>query len=194
MLEKINITALKSAASEARNGIACRIPALADNLDPAVRVELVCSQCGGQNCHVDIEFADGVTWIARIRLDDPLLLPAIVQAHIFLSEVATVEFLAGTGVPSLKAYAYGLGSSENNTVGTSYILMEKLPGKPLDRNHANIEQRSRVMEQLTDVYLELEKHPIRLTGSLLPSSGASGSDGVQVGGFAQVPPPLLRYP
>lgn len=53
--------ALQSAASKARNNIPCRVPALSNHLDPAARAKLVSSQCGGQNGHVDIEFADGVT-------------------------------------------------------------------------------------------------------------------------------------
>ena len=167
LLGKINVKALELAASRARKGIPCQIPAFADHIDLVARIDLVSSQCGGQNCHVNVEFADGVTWIARIRLDDPLLPPPSVQARIFFSEVATLKFLAHTQVPAPHVYAYELESPEN-TVGTSYILMEKLTGKPLDWNSANAEQRTRVMEQLADVYLELEKHPILLTGSLIP--------------------------
>ena len=66
-----------------------------------------------------------------------------------------------------------------NPVGTSYVLMEKLAGQPLDWNRANEEQRGKVMEQLVDVYLELERHPISLTGSLF--------EGERVGVFAQTP-------
>jgi len=44
------------------------------------------------------------------------------------------------------------------------------------------------MEQLADLYLELEKHPIPLTGSLVPVSGHAGADeNINVGGFAQMP-------
>ena len=75
LLAKINVNALQLVASRARNDIPCRIPAFSNHFDSAALVKLVSSQCGGQNCHVDIEFADGVTWLARIRLDDPLLPP-----------------------------------------------------------------------------------------------------------------------
>jgi len=139
-----------------------------------------------RNCHVDIEFADGVIWIARICLDDPPLRPPGIQARIFLSEVATLEFLARTRVPVPRVYGYEL-ESPGNPVGTSYILMEKLAGKPLDWNRANAEKRARVMEQLADVYLELEKQPIMLTGSLFPLSGVTELGQVQVGSFAQAP-------
>ncbi|KAK3392878.1 hypothetical protein B0H63DRAFT_504897 [Podospora didyma] len=190
LLRKINVKALQSAASRARQDIPCRIPAFADHInDPATRTAVVSSQCGGQNCHVDIEFADGVIWIARIRLEHPLLPPPGVQARIFMSEVATFEFLARTRVPAPRVYGYEL-EAPGNFVGTSYILMEKLAGKPLDWNSANAEQRARVMEQLADVYLELERHPIPLAGSLFPlSSGVAelGGPRVQVGIFAQAP-------
>ena len=147
--------------------------------------ERVSRQCGGQNCHLDVEFVDGVTWLARIRLDDPLLPPPAVQARIFLSEVGTLQFLANTAVPAPQVYAYEL---ESPAVGTSYVLMEKLPGKPLDWDGANAEGRARVLDQLADLYLELEKHPIPLTGSLTPASGHVGvSQDVKVGGFAQMP-------
>lgn len=125
--------ALRLAASRARGeDISCRIPALDDHIDdPAGRLSLVSSQCGGQNCHLDVEFADGVTWIARIRLDDPMLPPPDIQARIFLSEVATLTFLAGTKVPAPHVYGSAL-ESPKNPVGTSYVFMEKLAGRPLD--------------------------------------------------------------
>jgi hypothetical protein len=140
LLAKISVNAMQSAASRARSDIPCRIPAFSNHLDPAARVKLVVSsQCGGQNCHVDIEFVDGVTWIARIRLDDPLLPPPAIQARIILSEVATLEFLARTRVPAPPVYGYEL-EAPGNPVGTSYVLMEKLAGQPLDWNSANAEQ------------------------------------------------------
>lgn len=185
-MAKINVKALQLAASKAREGIPCWIPAFASYVDPVARLEIISSKCGGQNCHADIEFADGVTWIARIRLDDPLLPPPSIQAHVFLSEVATLKFLACTQVPAPHVYGYEL-KSPKNAVGTSYVLMEKLAGKPLDWNRANAEQRAWVMEQLANVYLELEKHPIPLTGSLLQLSGVAELNQVQVGSFAQLP-------
>lgn len=139
---------------------------------------------GGQNCHVDVEFDDGVTWIARIRLDDPLLPPHTVKSHIFLSEIATLQFLAKTGVPAPKVYCYELEGSEN-IVGTSYVLMEKMPGKPLDWNGADEDQRRKVMEQLADIYLELEQHPLQMTGSVVPSVVDSCQP--EAAAFAQVP-------
>lgn len=145
---------------------------------------MISGQMGGQNCHVDIEFEDGVTWIARIRLDDPLLPPQSVKSHIFLSEIATLQFLAKTSIPTPKVYCYELEGSKI-IVGTSYVLMEKMPGKPLDWSGAGEDQRRKVVEQLADIYLELERHPLQMTGSIVPSDMDSNQP--EVAAFAQVP-------
>ncbi|KAI0897296.1 hypothetical protein F4806DRAFT_507807 [Annulohypoxylon nitens] len=191
LVAKINVEALRSAATSARGGnFPCQIPAFDTHFDdPADRITLIASQCGGQNCHLDIEFNDSVTWIARIRLNDPMLPPPSIQARIFESEIAALEFLAGTKVPAPQVYGYALESTEN-PVGTSYVLMEKMAGEPLDWNDATPEQRKKIMEQLADVYLELEAHPFQLTGSLsskLPGTTAGSSvNQTEVGSFAQV--------
>jgi len=186
LLSKINIDALKSAASMARHGIRCRVPAFDDHSSPASRLDLVSSQCGGQNCHMDVDFDDGITWIARIRLQDPLLPPASVQKHIFLSEIATLQFLARTAVPAPQVHYYQL-EAPNNAVGASYVLMDKLQGKPLDWYEANHDQRLKVMEQLADVYLELERHPFPTAGSIIPLGISGKQDLVEVGSYAQLP-------
>lgn len=180
LLAKINVDALKRSASTRRDGIPCIIPALDQDLDTATRTKLV--RYGGQNCHLDISFSDGVSWIARIRLQDPALPPPGVQKYIFLSEVATLQFLTtNTTVPSPCVYHYQEDSPEN-PVGTSYILMEKKPGKPLNWNRATPLQRRNVMEQLADVYIELSGHPFAMTGSLFPPDQLG-----EIGGFAQAP-------
>ncbi|ORY57005.1 uncharacterized protein BCR38DRAFT_490448 [Pseudomassariella vexata] len=134
LLDKVNVEGLKHTASNIRKGVPCRIPAL-EHDGSASGEDVVSRQMGGQNCHVDIKFDDGVTWIARIRLEDPVLPPPGVQSYVFLSEIATLEFLAKTSVPAPKVYHYQLQGSAN-IVGTSYVLMEKMPGKPLDWNEA----------------------------------------------------------
>ncbi|KAJ5739270.1 hypothetical protein N7533_012054, partial [Penicillium manginii] len=101
LLAKINFDALTSVASKAKSGIRCRIPTLYLGLKQAVL-----SQIGGQNCQLDLEFDDGVTWIVRLRLCDPLLPPRPFQDYIFLSEVATLKFLAETAVPSPKVVIF----------------------------------------------------------------------------------------
>jgi hypothetical protein len=46
------------------------------------------------------------------------------------------------------------------------MLMEKMTGSPLQWSKCSAQQRTKVMEQLVEVFLELEKHPLRATGSL----------------------------
>lgn len=92
LLFKVDVTALQAVASAARDGVACTIPALSSDLDDETRLARVSAQCGGQNAHVDICFEDGVTWLARLRLDDPLLPPTAVQKRVLESEVATLKF------------------------------------------------------------------------------------------------------
>lgn len=184
LLNKINVEGLKHTASTFRRGVPCRVPALENDQSPTSKQDVISRQMGGQNCHVDVNFDDGVTWIARIRLEDPLLPPQGVQSHIFLSEIATLKFLAKTSVPAPNVYCYELEGSEN-IVGTPYVLMEKMPGKPLDWNGAGVDQRRKVMEQLADIYLELERHPLQMTGSIAPSVVDSSQP--EAAAFAQVP-------
>lgn len=187
LINKINVDALRSMASKARQGVACQIPALEQRTGIESQLSFISKQCGGQNCNLDIKFADGVCWVARIRLIDPLLPPAEVQNHIFLSELATLQFLSNTKVPSPQIYASSADSADDD-VGVPYMLLEKLDGKPLNWQAASVEQRYRVMEQLTDVYIELDKHPLQLTGSPVPLAKPSEvASQVSVGGFAQEP-------
>lgn len=179
-MSKIDVEALKRAASQARDGMPCRIPALEPRTTQSV--SLVAQQCGGQNCHLDVVFQDGVTWIARVRLVDPLSPPQATQDYIFQSEVATLKFLEQTAVPSPRVYHFE-PESPQNTVGTSYVLMEKMPGKPLDWNAATTSQRLKVMEQLADIFLELEKYPFDMTGSIMPEEGTGCA--YRVGAFAE---------
>ena len=122
-----------------------------------------------------------MTWIVRIRLANPTLPPQKVQDEILLSEVATLKFLGQTAVPVPKVYYYQL-QSEDDTAGASFIVMEKLPGRALEWNEANSEQREKIMEQLATIFLELEKHPFEKTGSII-----STKSGFDIGPHAQLP-------
>jgi aminoglycoside phosphotransferase (APT) family kinase protein len=182
LLGKVNFDVLRSKATHVREGIPCYIPALPNGMRKApeslAESEQVRHQTGGQNCNIDIRFDDGITWIARLRFEEPTVLPREAQPAISKSEVATLIFLANKTkirVPKVFDYSY----NDENEIGTPYIPMEKLPGKPLEWSEASAEQRTKIMEQLVDVYLELEleKHSFSETGSL--------SEGGLVGPFAQ---------
>lgn len=144
-----------------------------------LNVGAILSQTGGQNCNIDIRFQDGIVWLARIRLDDPLLPPKPTQAYITLSEVLTLKYLESTGVPVPKVFHFANESSEN-LVGVPFLLMEKIKGAPLMWDMTTPSQRTKILDQLTDVLLALEKYPSRSTGSIVASHGSS-----KIGGFAQ---------
>ena len=168
-LHQINIDALASLATQLRNGIPCTIPALVPNDEGHLDLKIASSQTGGQNCNVDVHFEDGVVWLARIRLDDPLLPPKPTQAYISLSEVFTLKHLESINVPAPKVFHFEPESPEN-TVGVPFMLMEKMKGTALDWYKTTSVQKTKVLEQLTDIFLALEKHPFNSTGSIYPSN------------------------
>ncbi|KAH0290287.1 hypothetical protein M436DRAFT_74137 [Aureobasidium namibiae CBS 147.97] len=177
LLDKVDFDALISIATRLHNHIPCHIPALLDNsvkAAPDAKSERILNQTGGQNCNLDICFDGGVVWIARLRFEESTVLPQDAQMTISTSEVETLKFLAQTNIRVPKVFHH---SFDNIEIGTPFVLMEKLPGKPLDWYNASAQQKTKVMEQLADVFLELEKCPFLETGSL--------SQGGLVGPFAQ---------
>ena len=178
-MSQISAEALTAAASKVHHGVQCTVPALAPDSRDTIDLDAIQCQAGGQNCHLDLHFQDGTIWLARVRLDDPLLPPDATQYHIFMSAIATYKYLEKTKVRVPKVYAYAFKST-SNPVGASYVLMEKLGGKPLQWYDATPAQRTRVMMQLADIFIELESHPFSSAGSL-----CLNGDSIEVGGFAQ---------
>ena len=60
------------------------------------------------------------------------------------------------------------------------MLMEKLRGAPLAWDETTSVQKTKILEQLADIFLTLEKHPFNSTGSIFPSDKSE-----EIGGFAQ---------
>ncbi|KAB8269301.1 hypothetical protein BDV30DRAFT_242515 [Aspergillus minisclerotigenes] len=116
------------------------------------------------NYHIEILFDDGVRRLARIRRFNATSPPPDLRDYIMRSEVATLQFLSQTKVTAPKVFDYGLHGQ--TPVGVGYILMEKLPGKSLRWSLASPEQRGEVMDQLADIYIELESFPFDNMGSL----------------------------
>jgi hypothetical protein len=138
---------------------------------------------GGQNCHAEITFDDGVVWLARFRLAKVSSPPPPARDYILRSEVATMVFMrTRTRVQVPKVFDWSAESDPDNDVGLGYILMEKLQGKPLDWQTLTAQQKETVMQQLADLFLELEKHPFERIGSLMPSR--SGDTDFEVQGIA----------
>ena len=146
---------------------------------PNLDLQIVLSQTGGQNCNLDVHFEDGVVWLARIRLDDPLLPPKPTQAYIFLSEVSTLKQLESIDVPTPKVFHF---ETESREVGVPFVLMEKMKGVPLTWDTTTSTQRTKILEQLADIFLALEKHPFNSTGSMFSSNGSNTN---AICGFAQ---------
>lgn len=119
---------------------------------------------GGMNYHIEIQFEDGISWLARIRRSNATSPPSDLQGYIMCSEVATLQFLTKTRVPAPKVFDYNF--DEGSPIGVGYILMEKMTGKSLRWSLTSAEQRKKVMSQLADIYIELQAFPFDLMGSL----------------------------
>lgn len=87
-------------------------------------------------------------------------------------------FLDKTDIPASKVYDYAL-EGPHNPVGFGFILVEKIPGNSSRWSIANQEQRTKVMDQLADTFIELSKHPFSRLGSLDTLGGS------HVGAFAR---------
>ncbi|UNI18128.1 hypothetical protein JDV02_004418 [Purpureocillium takamizusanense] len=141
---------------------------------------------GGQNCHAEVVFADGVVWLARFRVPSPISPPVDVRDYVLRSEAATMEFLQRhTRVPSPRVFDWACESDPANAVGVGYILMEKLQGTPLDWQGATTAQREKVVRQLADIMLEIERHPFDRLGSLVAPAVAATVPQIQVQSLAQ---------
>ncbi|KAI9828164.1 MAG: hypothetical protein M1832_003691 [Thelocarpon impressellum] len=119
---------------------------------------------GGVNCHVELRFADGVSWMARFKRQNASTPPAAVRDYIVRSEAATYSFLARTKVPVPRVFEVMLGA--DNPVGAGYILMEKVRGRALPSTSPTEPQKRKVLGQLAAMYAELAKHPFSTLGSL----------------------------
>ncbi|KAJ5081649.1 hypothetical protein NUU61_009913 [Penicillium alfredii] len=135
---------------------------------------------GNQNCHAEITFEDSVKWLGRFRLVKTSSPPQEVRDWIVRSEATTMIHLQHTSIPTPKIFDWACESDPTNPIGVSYILMEKLNGKSLDWQEANSEQKEKVMQQLADIFLEIEKYPFEKLGSL----GFAVRDTIEVQGLA----------
>ncbi|KAL5363031.1 hypothetical protein BJX96DRAFT_111919 [Aspergillus floccosus] len=163
LCRQIDSTKLCSRASLLRGGIPCTVELSRQHLS---------SMMGGQNCHVEVTFQDNVKWLARFRVTTTTSPPQDVRDWILRSEVATMNFLqTQTSILTPRVFDWACESDPKNPVGVGYILMEKLDGRPLDWGEANPHQREKVIQQLVNIFLEIEKHPFDAMGSLILSAG-----------------------
>ncbi|OJD24613.1 hypothetical protein ACJ73_04025 [Blastomyces percursus] len=179
-LDQLDVFALTSLASNLRRGVPCSIPALTADRDMQWR--LLSKDMTITDFHVDINFQDGVVWDARIRLRNDAFPPLPVQKYIFLSEVFTLKFLEKTAVPAPGVYYYSWADSPDSHVGASFVLLEKMGGRKLQWDKASKSRQTKIMEQLVDISLELERYSFEMTGSIVPSDDGE----VNIGGYAQL--------
>lgn len=158
-----------------REGVSCSVDLSRKSLS---------AMMGNQNCHAEITFDDNVKWLARFRLARTTSPPREVREWILRSEATTMIYLQRcTHIPTPKVFDWACESDPGNSLGVDYILMEKLDGKPLSWQAATPQQKEKVMQQLVDIFLEIDKHPFKAMGSLVSSAG--GVLGVQ--GLAHQP-------
>ncbi|KAK2879956.1 hypothetical protein FQN49_000715 [Arthroderma sp. PD_2] len=159
LVDKIDTSALTSRASSLRMGLPCRVVSPL-RYDRASRSSVM----GGMNYHVELQFDDGVSWIARIRRSNATSPPPKLRDAIMSSEVSTLRFLEKLDIPTPRVFDFALESE--SVAGVGYILMEKMPGKSLPRCNPSKDQREKIISQVADVFIELEKYPFQSMGSL----------------------------
>ncbi|KAH8434297.1 uncharacterized protein LDX57_011937 [Aspergillus melleus] len=110
LIARIDTSALLSIASQLRDGVPCSLPQ-----PPEYDETLV----GGMNYHIEIEFEDGVCWMARIRRVNATSPSPELRTFIMQSEVATLKFLSKTKIPAPRVFHYDF--DPGNPVGVGYI-------------------------------------------------------------------------
>ncbi|KAF1348371.1 kinase-like protein [Lizonia empirigonia] len=114
---------------------------------------------GGLNKIFEISMRDGTSVLARMPY--PSTLPRRLAVA---SEVATMDFVRAHGVPTPQILGYAINE---NPVGSEYILMEKLPGRPIGDAWFSLSEPQR-LQVLHDI-VKLES---KLFGIQLPASGS----------------------
>lgn len=101
---------------------------------------------GGSYRIFEATFRDGLKVIARLPY--PCTIP---RKYGVASEVATMEFLRLHGVPIPKIFDWS--SSQSNTVGSEYIIMERVQGRELADTWYTMtfKERMAVIENIVDV-------------------------------------------
>lgn len=100
---------------------------------------------------------DGSSILARLPY--PSTLPRRLAVA---SEVATLAFVRGHGIPVPRVLGY---STDVNPVGAEYILMEKLPGRPIGEAWFDLSEKDRLKILLEIVNLEAKLFTINLPAS-----------------------------
>jgi hypothetical protein len=114
---------------------------------------------GGFNRIFEIAMRDGTSVLARMPY--PSTLPRRLAVA---SEVATMDFARAHGLPTPQVLEYAI---DENPVGSEYILMEKLPGRPIGDAWFDLSEQQR-LQVLHDI-VKLES---KIFNIQLPASGS----------------------
>jgi aminoglycoside phosphotransferase (APT) family kinase protein len=114
---------------------------------------------GGFNRIFEIGMRDGTSILARLPY--PSTLPRRLAVA---SEVATVDLVRAHGIPAPKILGYDI---DKNPVGSEYILMEKLSGRPIGDAWFNLSEQQRLQ-----ILHDLVKLESKLFDIEIPASGS----------------------
>lgn len=112
---------------------------------------------GGFNRIFEISMRTGSSILARLPY--PSTLPRRLATA---SEVATLAFVRAHGIPAPRVLGYSVG---DNPVGSEYILMEKLPGRPIGDTWFDLSENERLKVLFEIVNLETKIFAIGLPAS-----------------------------
>jgi hypothetical protein len=112
---------------------------------------------GGFNRIFEIAMRDRTSVLARMPY--PSTLPRRLAVT---SEVATMDFVRTHGLPTPRVFAYAI---DENPVGSEYILMEKLPGRPIGNAWFDLSEQERLQVLHDIVKLESKMFNIQLPAS-----------------------------
>jgi hypothetical protein len=115
---------------------------------------------GGFNRIFEITMTDGTSVLARMPY--PSTLPRRLAVA---SEVATMDFVRAHGVPTPRILGYAINE---NPVGSEYILMEKLPGRPIGDAWFDLSepQRLQILHDIVKLESKLFNIPLPASGSI----------------------------
>jgi hypothetical protein len=116
---------------------------------------------GGFNRVLQFDLRDGTTLLARLPY------PTTQPKHFAVaSEVATLDLVRQHGLPVPKVLKYA--ASTSNPFGAEYIIMEKIPGRPLGDAWFRLDetQRLKVIKQVVSLEAKLFDIDLPAYGSI----------------------------
>lgn len=135
---------------------------------------------GGFNRIFELCMKDGTSILARLPY--PTTIPRRLAVA---SEVATMDFVRAHGIPTPRILGYAI---DENPVGSEYILMEKLPGRPIGNAwfHLSENQRLQILHDVIKLEAKLFDIQLPASGSIyysrdldarIPKAEIIGTDG-----------------